>query len=258
MIPPPIEEIRKLRRTGGLTALFDVDGTLAPIAQTPDAAEIPPKTREYLLKLAARDDTDVGAVSGRPLAQVRAMLGTDVLWLAGTHGFERSLPGGELISLWTPEMMRTADLLEEDLDRSFGTVSGCLIERKGPMIAVHTRKVDEETAIEIERKLNEHRPAGMVLLKGRKVAEFRPEDSPTKFDAVRWMMEETGRDHALYAGDDTTDEDGFRALSPEDFPILIGGRESDGGAVATESTAARFLLPSTDALAEFIRELSGF
>ena len=52
---------------------LDFDGTLAPIVDTPDAAELPKATRPVLLRLAST--VPVVVVSGRDAGDVRARLG---------------------------------------------------------------------------------------------------------------------------------------------------------------------------------------
>ena len=76
-VPQPLDVARVLaaRRGRGLVAVFDVDGTLAPIAPTPADARVPPETRRALRRLARRRDTLVGIVSGRPIAQVARLVG---------------------------------------------------------------------------------------------------------------------------------------------------------------------------------------
>src|SRR5262249_35987602 len=68
--PLDVSRVLAARRRGGLVAIFDLDGTLAPIAPTPTAARVPAAVRRALGRLARRGDTVVGVASGRPLAEV--------------------------------------------------------------------------------------------------------------------------------------------------------------------------------------------
>src|SRR5450756_2512612 len=66
--------------------LLDLDGTLIDIAATPDAVVVPPDLRPVLLRLRARLGDALAVVSGRPIAQVDALLGDAPYAVAGEHG----------------------------------------------------------------------------------------------------------------------------------------------------------------------------
>ena len=57
------------------------------------------------------------------------------------------------------------------------------------------------------------RDAGLDARWGRKVLEIRPLVEAHKGTAVRMLLERSGARLGLYAGDDTTDLDGFAGLS---------------------------------------------
>jgi trehalose-6-phosphatase len=61
-----VERVRAARARGGLVAIFDLDGTLAPIAPTPVLARVPEDARRALHRLARHPDTvEIGRASGR-------------------------------------------------------------------------------------------------------------------------------------------------------------------------------------------------
>src|SRR5262249_16833535 len=100
-VPPlDVAHVLEVRAARGLVAVFDVDGVLAPIAPTPDAARVPPATRRALRLLARRADTVVGIVSGRPLEQVDRLVGHGGFWRAGLHGAARRGPDDPVRLLW--------------------------------------------------------------------------------------------------------------------------------------------------------------
>src|SRR5439155_15151655 len=72
------------RRTALLLA---VDGTLAPIVERPEDAQVPPETRVELERLAARYAL-VASVSGRTSADAAATVGVETVVYVGTHGLE--------------------------------------------------------------------------------------------------------------------------------------------------------------------------
>jgi trehalose 6-phosphate phosphatase len=256
-VPQPLDVARVLaaRRGRGLVAVFDVDGTLAPIAPTPADARVPPETRRALRRLARRGDTLVGIVSGRPIAQVARLVGPG-LWLAGLHGAVRRAPGGRVVHLWSDEVARTGALLARSLAASLREVPGVLIEPKGPVVAVHVRAASPAGRARARNLVARSRPDRWSLLEGRRVFELRPDGLPGKGEAVQWIA--AGRPGAaiLYAGDDATDEDAFHAMRRDDFSVLVGAARARRERPRDRSdTAALFTLPDTTAVAQLIEVL---
>jgi trehalose 6-phosphate phosphatase len=200
---------------GSAAVLSDVDGTIAPIAQEPGEAAVLPAAREALAALASRYAV-VACVSGRPAAEARRLVGIDGLVYLGNHGLERLEPGAQL--------PRAAAALAGHEDDAAQFVAGLEGERlddaglrpedKGPIRALHWRGAPDEGRAEREAEeiAAEAEAAGLAIHRGRKVIELRP---PVQFDKGTAITELLG-DHpvrnALYAGDDRTDVDGFRAL----------------------------------------------
>ena len=199
--------LAQLRDDPGRTALFfDVDGVLAPIVSRPEEARVPDETREELRRLAGRYGL-VACVSGRTSAGARAIVGLDELVYVGEHGLEldRDAP------LWRSQLRAFADSVDWP------------VEDKGLTLSFHYRNVvDQEAA---ERTLLEvaerARDEGLVPRFGRKVLEIRPPVEANKGTAVRHLLDERGLRRALYAGDDTTDLDGFRALEADDVELAV-------------------------------------
>src|SRR3954454_14846358 len=71
--------------------LTDVDGTLAPIVERPEQAEVPPRAIELLAGLSERFGL-VGCISGRQALEARRLVGLEGIAYAGTHGLELLLP----------------------------------------------------------------------------------------------------------------------------------------------------------------------
>ena len=67
--------------------LFDVDGTLSPIAPRPELARVPAETRVELARL-ARSYLLVACISGRPGEEAAALVGLDGIRYVGNHGLE--------------------------------------------------------------------------------------------------------------------------------------------------------------------------
>lgn len=256
---PPLDVacVLAARAADGLVAIFDVDGTLAPIAPTPDAARVPEETRRALRRLARRADTVVGFVSGRPLRQLEHLVGRSDVWLAGLHGAIRRAPGARVRRLWSHEVHQLGARLARALATALADVRGVMVEPKGPVVAVHTRAASPPGRARVRNVVSSLRPAGWSMLEGRRVVELRPDGLPTKADAVSWIAAERPAAAILYVGDDATDEDAFRALRRGDFPVLVdAGRALAEQGPGAGLSHARFGLAGTDAVRALVEALA--
>jgi trehalose 6-phosphate phosphatase len=95
--------------------------------------------------------------------------------------------------------------------------------RKPLTVSFHYRRdADEESAVrELEAVAEQARAAGLHPRWGRKVLEVRPPVAADKGTAVRALLERARLRRALYAGDDATDLDGFRALDGLDLAVRL-------------------------------------
>src|SRR5437764_973413 len=91
--------------------LCDIDGTLAPIAPTPEEAAVLPAALEQLERLAQRYGL-VGCVTGRPAAQARLMVPLPDVAISGNHGLE-IMQGDEVTVV--PQAARYAEPVHEAL-----------------------------------------------------------------------------------------------------------------------------------------------
>ena len=230
-----------------LAVLLDFDGTLVGIADRPDAVVLKAHTVETLLRLEAVLDGAVAIVSGRSIADIDRILGPHRFAVAGIHGLERRGSDGQLHS---GAYDRAAlDGVAEALDALAEAEPGLRIERKAGSVALHYRQRPE-----LEARCREAAEAaaagapGARVLTGKMVVEVKL-GGRTKADAVSDFMAEppfAGRT-PLYAGDDVTDEDAFRAVAALDgVSIRIGPGE----------TAARYRAEDTEAFLDWLDGLS--
>jgi trehalose 6-phosphate phosphatase len=197
------------------TALFlDVDGVLAPIVPRPKDARVPDETREELHRLAKRYVL-VACISGRSSDDARRVVGVPELVYAGNHGLELE-----------PEAPRWAKRLSSFL----AEVDWPETEDKGVTASLHyrNRRDSEAARAELEEIAAQAREAGFVARFGRKVLEILPPLEADKGTAVRRLLETHGSRRALYAGDDTTDLDGFRALDGLDLAVRVAVVSHEG------------------------------
>ena len=215
----------------GSALFFDVDGTLAPIVQRAQDAQVPKDTSLALARL-SRVYAQVACISGRAAADVRRLVGVGGIAYAGSHGAELLEPNATSARIapeferWEPEVK--AFVRERD-NRELRALR-VRIEDKGPIMTFHWRGAPDEDAarIHVERLGREAESAGLWTHWGRKVLEIRPPVPVDKGQAVRELLSRTPVRAALYAGDDVTDLDAFDALGEVEFPVRVGVRSDEG------------------------------
>ncbi|MDY0329991.1 MAG: trehalose-phosphatase [Thiomonas sp.] len=192
--------------------LFDFDGTLAEIAPTPDAARVPRGLIDTVARLLDLE-VAIAIVSGRPLAEIDALMAPLRLPAAGVHGAERRDAGGRVQRIAVPDLRPALDLLHSFGERH----DGVRVEVKPGAVALHYRLAPqlERDCIDIMERAAAEVPA-MALLRGKMVVELKPQ-AVDKGRAVRAFLAEPpfrGR-QAWYFGDDVTDEAAFAAVQDE-------------------------------------------
>jgi trehalose 6-phosphate phosphatase len=177
--------------------VFDVDGTVAPIAPRPELAAVPADTRRELERLAGRYRL-LAFVTGRPGAEAEALVGIPAARYVGNHGLELDPRAAEL----APKIAAFRDSV--DLD----------VEDKGLTLAYHFREAaaEAEARAALEAVAARAQTEGLIARWGRKVLEIRPDIEAHKGTAVERLVRESGVSRVLYAGDDTTDIDAFERL----------------------------------------------
>ncbi len=264
-LPPGLteEQTQTLRRAlsqhpRGL--LLDIDGTLSPIAPTPEAARLLPEVPALLEHALARFEV-VAAISGRGAADARRMVGVPGLLYIGNHGLERWLPG-EAAPQVAPQARPYLAAIAQALDQAEQVLSahlpGVFVERKGASGSIHTRRCAQpqqalQTTLETMRPITER--LGLRLTQGRMIAEVRPPLALDKGTAVEGVVREHSLRSALYMGDDVTDIDAFRALRHLRAEGICAGlavavlHEEAPPSLAAE---ADFILPSIEAVPAFL------
>ena len=206
-----MDELAAAPHRAGL--LLDVDGVLAPIVPRPEDARVPWETRAELARLARRYAL-VACVTGRVGEEARALVAVDGVEIVGEHGLEL-----------VPEAEEWVGRLQ-----AFAAAAEWPAEAKRLTLAFHWRTApDEEEALAVLRPLAERAEAeGFRPRWGRKVLEVRPPLDADKGTAVAALLERHGLRRALYAGDDTTDLDAFRALDGLDLAVRVAVASAEG------------------------------
>ncbi len=221
-------------------ALFlDIDGVLAPIVDRPEDARVPSETRKELRRLGGRYGL-VACVTGRPTDVAREIVGVNGLTYVGEHGLELA-----------PEAVRWA----EPIHAFAAEVPWADVEVKPLSVAFHYR-----TAPDAERAREELEGVGAAAVDlgfrarwGRMVLEVLPPVDASKGTAVRQLLAMTGLRRALYAGDDTTDLDGFAALDGLETAVRVAVVSPEGPTGLRER--ADVIVESTEIFRELLEQL---
>lgn len=192
--------------------LLDLDGTLLDIAATPEAVVVPPDLPAVLRRLRARLGDAVAVVTGRPVAQIDALLGDAPYAVAGEHGGAiRAAPD---------EPLRRADLPELPPDwlalaaEVVARHPGARLEPKARGFVLHYRQVPEAGASLQAAALAilGARAASYALLPAHMAWEVKPRGADKGTAVTRLLRDAPFRGRVpVYIGDDVTDEDGMRA-----------------------------------------------
>lgn len=211
-----------------LAIFLDYDGTLTPIVEDYRKADISGEMIAAVERLAER--FPVAIISGRDLDDVRARVGLDQVFYAGSHGFDIAGPGGlHERPEQAEDFLQAVDVAEKKLRRVVDEIEGAEIERKTFSIAVHFREVAAKDVTRVEEAVADTvgRHETLRMGRGKKVFEIQPRADWDKGRAVEWLLANTRLGEAdalpLYTGDDITDEDAFAALSERGISVVVRG-----------------------------------
>jgi trehalose 6-phosphate phosphatase len=235
-----VDLIDRLAEKPERVALFlDVDGVLAPIVPRPEDARVPDEARAELRRL-DEGYALVACISGRAGADAARIVGVPELVYVGNHGLE---------------LNSEAPAWGERLQRFLEGVCWTTTENKGLTASLHYRGAADEgiARAALEEVKSRAEREGFVARFGRKVLEVLPPLDVNKGTAVRQLLTERNLERALYAGDDTTDLDGFRALDGLDVSVRIAVISDEGPPELRE--AADLTVRTPEELLSLLRRL---
>jgi len=248
---------KQLRDARHILLLADYDGTLTPIVERPELANLSQDTRQLLQSLARHPRFTIGIISGRALADLKNKVNISGIIYAGNHGLEIEGPGVSFVNPLARELRPILRIMHYVLSRALGTIRGVLVEDKGLSLSVHYRLVERHKVREVEnilqRVIGGAQAAGKAKIAyGKKVYEVRPAVAWDKGKAIKLLMKRYGKGgrksglSLMYFGDDLTDEDGFRVIENygNGISVLVGEPE--------RYSAARYFLKSPAEVAAFL------
>ncbi len=217
------------RRAQKRLLLLDYDGTLAEFNVDPMGATPSPELLEILQALTSDPANTVVVISGRPSGTLDAWLGHLPLSFSAEHGFLHKKPCGEWETISSAQddwKKPVRDLMESYVRK----VPGTSLEEKVSALTWHWRAAkDSEAAQSAEQDLlaSLKTLAGPLqlrvlrIIRGNKVIEVHPQGFDKGTGGNYWL-DQSSYDFVLAAGDDTTDEDLFKAMPENSFVIKVG------------------------------------
>ena len=225
-----ITAIRKhYQRSSNRCLLLDYDGTLVPFSRIPSEAAPDNSVKELLQRLSSDPKNHVVVISGRDLSSLDRWLGEFNITLVAEHGASFKMRGGswqQMVSvsdLWKDEIRRIMQLFVLRCASSF-------IEEKTNTIAWHYRNTQAGLGFSRSRELLNNlsqltQNTTLQVIDGNKVVEVRIAGFDKGATALK-IVGEMDPDFALCMGDDTTDEDMFKALEGEAYTIKVNNGAS--------------------------------
>lgn len=209
---------------------LDVDGTLLPIAESPEVVSPSGAVCSLLARLAAAGEGALALVSGRPLHELDVMFAPHRFPIAAQHGAEIRNPGGRVT--WWEGHLPSLHSVGVKMRRLADMDGRLRLEDKGLTISLHYRRApqlgDGLTATMLEM-LAPYRT--LRLQPGKCVLEVCAAELG-KGQAVEAFMHQApfGGRRPVYIGDDLTDESGFEAVNAMDgISIKVGAEPSVAG-----------------------------
>jgi trehalose 6-phosphate synthase/phosphatase len=248
--PSLLGTLAAAQRTLKLRLLLDYDGTLVPLARSPELAAPDDELLLLLERLIASPGLQVDIASGRSHETLEQWFKHLPVSLWAEDGFwHRSRPG----EVWQAATMVAPDWMERVnpiLEQFAISTPGSHVEVKSASIAWHYRCAPREfgarQAHELRMLLGDilsNQP--LEVLEGKKVIEVRWR-GVGKGLLARRALAETGPGTVIVAiGDDRTDEELFRALPPSSLAVAVG----------RTSTNAKFRLEDYRAVRRVLRSL---
>ena len=238
----------RIREAEHILLLIDYDGTLTPIVQRPELANLSTEVKECLQELAGSPRLTLGIISGRTLGDLQKMVDINGIIYVGNHGMEIEGPGVSFVNPAARQAVPLLHSLWKDISKAITDIKGARIDDKELTLSLHYRLVDEAQLGELRCIFN-----GMVktplasgqikITPSKKAYDIRPAVDWDKGKAIEFIAQEiTGeiKPLMLFMGDDVTDYDGFRVADKN------GGISIYVGAPSAKHPAQCFLYSPGD------------
>ena len=255
-----LDLIKEALKQSPFGLITDVDGTISQTVPTPQQAKVSPLCRYYLSSL-RNHLALVAAISGRPAAEVKDMLGIDGMVYIGNHGLERWAGGHSEFSKNAQGYSRVIESAVKELTPLL-SIKGISIQNKGITATIHYRLCPEPQLAEREIiSAIEASPqaSSLRIIKQKMAIDLLPPIGADKGTITLALIQEYNLQGGIYLGDDVTDIDAFRAiraacrdLNFQGFAIGIISPEIPENLVAE----ADFTLNGVNDVERFLKQMS--
>ncbi|MEL6669667.1 MAG: bifunctional alpha,alpha-trehalose-phosphate synthase (UDP-forming)/trehalose-phosphatase [Bacteroidota bacterium] len=228
---------------------IDYDGTLMDFHVDPQAVSPDEEVIDILTRLASDPKNRVVVNSGRDRLTLEKWLGQLPIEMAAEHGVWMKEQGEwhlnpNVTDAWKPKV-------QELLDNLVTRTPGSFVEEKDYSLAWHYRGIDRDLG---QKRVREFRDMlayliqnqDLQVLEGNKVVEIKNAGVNKGKATYHWVCQKNW-DFVLGIGDDSTDEDIFKAMPPNGVSIKVGGGR----------TSARYGLASVSEVRSMFKELLG-
>ncbi len=219
--------VQQLLPVERLIFALDYDGTLVPLARSPELARPDPRLAELLVELAKCPGCQVYIVSGRARETLETWLGELPIGLVAEHGlWLRRIGARDWQAQIDPGPLSWKPMVRAVFEEYALRTPGALVEEKSAGLAWHYRNASPHLGLLRARELRTHlgqtlAQAPVSISTERKVVEVRLQ-GVDKGTAVRQLCEAEPGARAVAFGDDRTDEEMFAALGESAFTVCTG------------------------------------
>lgn len=228
--------------------LLDYDGTLVPFTRKPEDAVPGKDLKQLLSELSADPANNVIIISGRDEITLEKWLGDLPVSMVAEHGASFKMKNEQ----WQqPVAMPTQwkDEIRPILKMFVTRCVGSFVEEKTNTIAWHYRNTHPELGFtrsrELINTLSELLQNTMLqVIDGNKVVEVRMSGFDKGVIALK-MVNDSSPEFVLCIGDDTTDEDMFKALGDRAYNIKVGN----------SPTSAQYMVFTQNRVLELLQQL---
>jgi trehalose-phosphatase len=236
-----------------LVLFLDFDGTLVPIATRPEQVSMNKAMIQTLDRLVRH--VPIVVVSGRPVKDLRRVIGLESIHYIGLHGFSYGAPHNHPSWLAPRPSRRIVRTWKNALVAIAGKVQGAWVEDKGISVVLHNREVAARDRHRLHRNAmdtlqNRLHGKQIRLLRGKHVMEILPATDCDKGIAVlRLLKKPWARSRVpVYIGDDITDIPALKLVAGSGVAIQVGSIPH------APKTCTR--LVDTDAVRDLLRYLA--
>lgn len=241
-----------------LFIFLDFDGTIVPIADTPDKVTLPEEVRALLRGITNSRQARLAFISGRRIEDIKNKIGLKNAIYSGNHGLQIEGPKIKFEPVVSPGFRKVLEKIKEDLKAKTSFLKGILIEDKGLSLSLHYRLVDEKQISKVKTIFHETVIQPLVKNKikvkyGKMMLEVRTPVDWDKGKVVLWLLarqvfvSKAMPVLPIYIGDDLTDEDAFKALNKKGLTIFVG---------EPKESYAQYYLRSPGEVVNFMKRLS--